>query len=182
MVSIGYFEIFEGTPVLKEIIDERLSPSAIIEESLKLALRHGCCLIAVESNAFQYSLLHWFGVKTNQMGIIGINCVDIYSGGLSKNSRILTMFKGLTGINNHTPGAIKKPEQYIGINARTQVFAQITSFNPLKTSNIDGILDLLTYSVRVMETYGEFILSGLTLQMQEFSGIPVRTELETNDF
>jgi hypothetical protein len=163
-VSIGYFEIFDGKPVCKKIIDARLSPGDTIDETLKLCLQNGCRLVVVESTAYQYSHLYWFNRACKEKGISGITCADIYSGSISKNSRILTMFKGLTG---------NDPEQYLSNDVRAQVFTQITAFNPLKTTNVDGILDLLTYAMRVVAEYGEYILSGLTIEMQEYDAIPV---------
>jgi hypothetical protein len=59
---------------------------------------------------------------------------------------------------------------------------QITSFNPVKTNNVDGILDLVTYAPKVLEIYGEYIASNLTLQLQDFNSIPIRSELETSPF
>jgi hypothetical protein len=170
-VSIGYFEVWDGVPVSREIIEGRLSPGDSIEESLKLCFKYNCSLVAVESNAYQYSHLYWFNYICNQRGIIGINCVDVYSGSMSKNSRILTMFKGLLA-----------KEQYITRKTWAQVISQITSFNYLKTNNTDGILDLLTYAPKVIELYGEYLLSNLTLQQQEFNAIPIRQDHQTSPF
>ena len=170
-VSIGYFEIWDGKPVCREIIDGRLSPGESIDESLKLCFKYNCYLVAVESNAYQYTHLYWFNFICQQRGISGINCVDLYSGRSSKNSRILTMFKGLIAC-----------EQYITKAVWAQVTSQITGFNPLKTNNTDGILDLLTYSVRVIDLYGEFIASRLVINMQDFGALEVRTAEETCSF
>jgi hypothetical protein len=171
LVSIGYFELFDGKPVAKHIIEDRLSPGAICDETIKLCLQRNCRLIVIESNAFQY-VLGWIMKQTlERYGIRGIEVVDIYSGAQSKNSRILTMFKQLLA-----------GETYIAQETKAQVFSQIVSFNPLKTNNTDGILDLLTYAPRVIEMYGEFIVAGLTIEMQEFNAIPVRDELETSPF
>jgi hypothetical protein len=155
-VSLGYFELYDGKPVAKEIVEGRLSPGASIEEALKLAFKYNCRLIAVEANAYQYSFLYWFNFICNQRGIIGINCVDVYSGQLSKNSRILTMFKSLL-----------KGEIYVDNKCKAQVTSQIVSFNPLKTNNVDGVLDLLTYAPKVLELYGEYIASSITLQLED---------------
>jgi hypothetical protein len=171
LVTISYFEVFDANPVSKEIIEARLSPGDTIEAALKIALTRNCRLIAVESNAFQYSLLYWFNYITTQRGIIGINCVDIYSGQMSKNSRILTMFKSLLA-----------GELYISQATKAQVFNQITSFNPLKTNNTDGILDCLTYASKVLELFGEFIVSSLTLEMQEFSSIKILSSSDNCSF
>ena len=105
------------------------------------------------------------------MGIIGINCVDVYSGQRAKNSRILEMFKALLA-----------GETYLSNAVRPQVFSQVTSFNYLKTNNTDGILDLLTYAPKVLELYGEYIVSGLTINLQDFGALKVRNELETSPF
>ena len=172
-VSIGYYEVFDSTPVCKEIIEGRLSPGDTIRESLRLAMRRNCRVICPESNAYQYSLLYWFGVVIQQYGLgnAGFHCLEIYSGQRSKNSRILDMFKSLL-----------KGEILLDDPARAPTFAQITSFNPLKTNNVDGVLDLHTYAPKVLELYGEFIRSSLVLEMQETDGIPVRSELETSPF
>ena len=172
-VSIGYYEVFESKPVCKEILEGRLSPGAMIMESLRMALRCNCRVICVESNAYQYSALYWFGQIINQMGLqnAGFHCLDVYSGQLSKNSRILTMFKALLA-----------GEILLDAPARAPTFAQITSFNPLKTNNVDGVLDLHTYAPKVLELYGEFIRSTLVLDSQETDMIPVRSELETSPF
>lgn len=170
-VSIGYFEIWDGKPVCREIIEGRLSPGESIDQSLKLCFKYNCYLVAVESNAYQYTHLYWFNFICQQKGIIGINCVDLYSGTGSKNSRILTMFKGLVA-----------KEQYLSRQVRPQVLNQITSFNPLKTNNTDGILDLLAYSIKTIDIYGEFIASRLTINMQDFGAMEVHSVLETSSF
>ena len=170
-VSITYFEIWDSIPVAREIIEGRLSPGDSIEETLKLCFKYNCFLVAVESNAYQYSHLYWFNYICNQRGIQGIHCVDVYSGAASKNARILTMFKSLLA-----------KELYLATPVRAQVFNQITSFNPLKTNNVDGILDCLTYAQRVIELYGEWIASNLTLALQDFSSIQVLEAHETSGF
>ena len=170
-VSIGYFEMFDAIPVATEIIDERLSPGDIAEKAIKLCLQRNCRVIVVEANAFQYVLCWIINQTLQKYGIIGIHVVDIYSGGTSKNSRILTMFKQLLA-----------GEILLAQEVRPLVFNQIIPFNPLKTNNTDGILDLLCYSARVPEMYGEFITSMLTIEMQEFDAIPVRTEAENCPF
>lgn len=161
-VSIGYFEILDTKPVLMEVIEDKLSPGDTIRKALTLALTHGCRLIVVESNAFQYSLLYWFDFFCQQMGIAGINCVDIYSGTMSKNSRILVMFTELL-----------KGETIIHPRCRPQCDAQLVTFNSLKTTNTDGILDLLTYAPKALSMYGEFAQSIDIIQDMEISAIKV---------
>jgi len=172
-VSIGYFEIFDEKPVAVEIIEGRFSPGDMIMESLRLALRRNCRVITMESNGYQYSGLYWFQYMCNQYGLqdAGFHFLEVYSGSTSKNSRILTMFKSLL-----------RGEIYLSRAARAPVFSQITSFNPLKSRNVDGVLDLLTYSLKVLELYGEYISSTLLLALQETQAMEVHSALVTNDF
>lgn len=162
-VTIMYFEIFaDAKPVCMKLVEDRLSPGETIVKAVTIALEKNCRLIAIESNAYQYSLLYWFNFICTQRGIIGINPVEIYSGSLSKNTRILTMFKSLLA-----------GEIIIAEDCKAPVFSQVTGFNPLKKNNTDGILDCLTYAPKVVELYGEFLCSIDILTEQETNSIPV---------
>lgn len=147
-VAIGYFEVYNGYPVLRELKNERLSPGDTIHSALTMALKHNCRLICAESVAYQSTLLYWFRFITEQRGIYGIECVELYPGGFSKNSRILNMFKML-----------QAGEIYVDDSVKSEVYLQIMQFNPLRRDNTDDILDLLAYSPKVLETYGEFVVS-----------------------
>jgi len=157
-VSIGYFEIHNAYPVLRKVVEGRMSPGDIIREALKMALTHGVSVIAIESNAYQYSLLYWFNFITAQMGIIGIEPVEIYSGSQNKNSRILQMFLQLL-----------KGEVWVHPDCVPATYLQIAQFNPLKRDNVDGILDLLTYASKVIEMYQHQIVSSNVINEQEYS-------------
>jgi len=161
-VSIGYFEVHNSLPCLMELEEGRFSPGDTIRIALKYALNNNCRLIAVESNAYQYSLLYWFGFICQQLGIQGIEAVEVYSGTRSKNSRILEMFKSLS-----------KGELFIEEAAKAAAFTQIISFNPMRTDNTDGILDLLTYANKVIEMYEEYIVANNLIESQEFNAIEV---------
>lgn len=162
-VSIGYFEVHNGYPVLRELKEDRLSPGDIIRETLKLCFKHNVSIVAIESNAFQYSLLYWFNFITTQMGVIGIEPVEIYSGASSKNSRILLMFLQLL-----------KGESYIHPDCVPACYLQITQFNPMKRDNTDGLLDLLTYAPKVLELYGPQLISSNIIEEQEYNSLEVR--------
>jgi hypothetical protein len=161
-VAIGYFEVYDGYPVLRELINARLSPGETIQAALKLALTHNCRLICTESVAFQSTLNYWFQFITQQMGLYGLEFTEIYPGGFSKNSRILGMFKALAA-----------GEIFVDHSVREEVFLQITQFNPLKRDNIDDVLDLLTYAPKVLEMYGEYVVSMNVLVQQAGSSIEV---------
>lgn len=150
LVGIGYFEVYDGTPGMKEVIEEPLSPGNTIRRALLLAMKNKVRLIAVESTAYQYSLLYWFSEIAGQLGISGISFVEVYSGAYSKNSRIQDTLKELT-----------QGELMLHNSVRAKVLNQIVNWNPLKRDNVDNILDLLTYSKRVMELYGPDITTDV---------------------
>ena len=161
-VAIGYFEVYDGYPVLRELRNERFSPGDTIHAALTLALKHNCRLICVESVAYQSTLNYWFRFICEQRGLYGIECVEVYPGGYSKNSRILNMFKSLSS-----------GEIYVAPECRSEVYMQIMQFNPLRRDNTDDILDLLAYSPKVLEMYGEFVVSGNVIVNHENTAIEV---------
>jgi hypothetical protein len=161
-VSIGYFEVHDGYPMLMEVKEDRYSPGDTIREALKYALEKNCRLIAVEAQAYQYSILYWFEFICEQLQIEGIEAVPVYSGTKNKNARILEMFK------SYAAG-----ELFVCGEARLPVHIQISQFNPLKRDNTDGLLDLLTYANKVREEFEEFIVSGTLIESQEFEGMEV---------
>lgn len=163
--AIGYFEVHDARPVLRSLINERLSPGDTIRKAIELGLRNNCRLIAVESVAYQATLNYWFQFICQQQGIMGFEAVEIYPGGWSKNSRILAMLK------SYAAGEI-----FVDTECKPQVHLQITQFNPLKTDNTDDILDLLTYAPKVMDAYGAYLISNDIIMSQEINAIPVLPE------
>ena len=164
-IAIGYFEVYDTIPVLVELINDRLSPGDTIRKTLELALRKNCRLIAIESVAYQATLKYWFDLVCEQQQIYGIECVEVYPGGFSKNSRILSMFKQLLS-----------GEVAISLNCRPEVYLQILQFNPLRRDNVDDILDLLAYSTKVLEMFGEFVVSNNILVQQADGALTVWEE------
>lgn len=160
--AIGYFEVHSEKPVLMEVTSAKLSPSDTIRQALKYCLTNNCRLVAIESVAYQASLAYWFGFICQQLGITGIECVEIYPGGFSKISRILAMFK-----------LYQAGDVLVNAPIRSQVHAQITSFNPLKDNNQDDILDLMVYAPKVLEAYPEFIVANGFIVDQEFGALEV---------
>ncbi len=160
--AIGYVEIHDAKPVLMCLTSDRLSPAATIRKAIEYALENNCRLVCIESVAYQASLCYWFGFICQQLQITGIQCVEIYPGGFSKNARILAMFK------EYQAGDIR-----VNTDLRAEVHSQMVGFNPLKLVNVDDILDLLTYMTKVLEIYGEFIVSNGTLVEQEHGAIKV---------
>ncbi len=162
LVSIGLFEVWDGYPYMRYLVEDKLSPADTIREAIKLCLTHGVSIVCIESNAYQYSLNYWFAFICEQMGILGIQPVEIYSGSTSKNARILSMFRQL-------------PKGEVGLHpdVRPATFLQISQFNPLRRDNVDGILDLLTYAPKALELYGTEILNSTIVAEQEANAMEV---------
>lgn len=161
-VSIGYFEVYDGIPALREIIEEKLSPGNTILRSLLLALKNRVPLIACEGTAYQSTLLYWFGEKCKDFGITGIEFVEVNTSSTSKNARIIEMLKSLpTG------------EIIIHDDVRAHVCHQIVNWNPLRRENVDGTLDLLAYTTQVLEKYEYAIATDTNLLTIESTGAEV---------
>lgn len=161
-VSVGYFEVHNGYLCLMECVEDRLSPLQTIHAALKYCIDHNCNLVAVEGTAYQASLNFWAKWVCEQMSITGIEFVEIYPGSQSKNTRIVNMLKGYGN-----------GEIFVSPETKAAVHLQITSYNPLKRDNIDGLLDLLTYATPVMEVYGAFMAAMNQIQYQEFASTQV---------
>lgn len=142
-VGIGLFFIYDGTPVCRKVKCDKFSPLQTIHETLKLALQHGIKLIAVESNAYQSTLLFWFNFVCQQLQIEGIQFVELQAQGLTKNSKIKNMLNSLL-----TGKPLLHPE------VRNRVIYQISQWNPLKIHNADDLLDLLAWLDRCIQLYG----------------------------
>lgn len=160
--SVGYFEVHDAKPVLMELMEGIMSPGELIRNALKLAVKHNCTLVVTEGNAYQYTLLYWFNFICQQIGLRGIEFVPIYSGTKAKNVRILNMLK------SYAVGEI-----FVHPDCKLQVHSQIADFNPLKTDNTDGLLDLLTYAPRVIADFGPAVMNSGVIQMQEFEALEV---------
>jgi|SRR5438874_1022904 len=161
-VAVGYFEVHATKPVLRKLRSDRMSPSETIRQAIQFCLENNCRLVAIESVAYQATLAYWFRFICQQMGIQGIECVEIYPGGNSKNARILQMFK------DYQAGEI-----LIHSNLRAEVHAQMVTFNPMKLDNSDDILDLLCYAPRVQAEFGEYVVSIGEIRELEHSDVDV---------
>lgn len=156
-VCIGMFEVYDELLGFRTLIEENLSPGNTVRAALLLALNNNVRLIAVESVGYQATLLYWFNIIAEQLGLTGFRFVEVHSGSYSKNARITDMLKALTA------GEIVPHPSTV-----SQISNQISNWNPMKRDNDDGILDVLTYGPKVLKMYGsacmtveeELILDG----------------------
>lgn len=152
--AIGYMEVYDGECGLRDVIEENLSPGNTVRRALLMALQTGTRLIVVEGTAYQSTLLYWFGITSDELGLTGFQFVDIYPGNHSKNSRISTMLKSLTS-----------GEIYVHPSVKPKVTFQISNWKPLSRTNVDGILDLLTYMQPTVEKFGHLMLSDEAVEL-----------------
>lgn len=156
LVSVGYFQVHDAVPVQWDLLEGKLNPGDTIKHALHYAAKYACGLIFVEGGAYQSTLKYWFDVIMTRYGIEGITVVEIVPGKSSKNSRIMNMFKQLTG-------------GQVALHPRTvpATLSQIVGFDPLKTKNNDGILDLLTYAPIILTKHSNLIRSRGIIDTQE---------------
>lgn len=178
-VAIMGFLVIDGRPVARKVIEDRLSPGDIIRQATKMALSIGASIIFIESVAFQYSLKYWTELIFSQLGIQGIQVIDVYPGAKSKNSRILEMFKQLVpspvDTNSTIPDIVLHPE------VRGIVASRIVQFNPLITKNVDDVLDCLAYGPRLLAEYGHMLTINNPLLESDIEDIEF-TEAESSPF
>jgi hypothetical protein len=143
-VAIGVNFIVEGKPVFKYLKTGTFTPSETIKEALSLALQYSIPLICVEAVAYQSTLLHWFGVVCESLGISGIFLEELSPKNTAKNTRIKN---GLI--------AVVKGEIILHPEVKSHVIHQAVNWDPHKVNNKDDILDLVAYIPQVMEKYLE---------------------------
>lgn len=168
LTEIGVVYLYDGIPHLVHVSSGILDPGTTIKEALRLAIQHKASLVVSEAVAYQASLLYWFQIVANQLGIVGIEFVPVYPRGLSKNARIKSMLQLLVA------GKI-----LVSKAVRSRLLHQIAKFNPLKTNNQDDLLDILAYVYQVLEEYGHFIALSDILDSSEYSDATVMS-LEDN--
>lgn len=164
LITIGRFNVYDSKPVCMKLIEDRLSPGEMIRQALVMGLESGCRVICVESTAYQFSALYWFNFITMQMGITGFHFCEIFRTKMSKNAAIKYMFSQLKNGKDKETGLLKPPELYLHSRVRSQVNAQASQWNQMKTNNTDGILDILAFATKCLELYGHLMpVDGILL-------------------
>jgi hypothetical protein len=158
----GIYPTDKGEKTCVEDLDEgSLSPKETIEKALNFCFSRGATVIGVESTAYQYSLLFWFDFFAKELGVEGIQFVEIKHHG-KKNARLIGYLKQLL-----------KGESYLGRKVRAKVFSQALAFKPNKTNNRDDILDTAADWQQMMELYRHLIALPGALLNQEYGATGV---------
>lgn len=164
-LGIGAVLIFDGIPVLREVISEKMDPGVTIQKATLMAVKYHMQLIVVEGGAYQASLIFWFEQVYRQLGITGIQVGEITTGGMQKNARIRDNLKLLL-----PSGPEKRAKMFLHAAVRSAVVYQITQWNPLKTNNKDELLDIIAYIYKVMEIHAQWV--PLLISEESFDNMP----------
>jgi hypothetical protein len=150
-------EVYDGVIGIRAIIEEGFSPKNLILRALIEAIQSGTYVIAIESMAYQSTLLFWFEEVCKDHGISGISFLPIYTNTISKNSRIQKIVQAMQATN----------ELVLHPDVRSLVQAQIKDWNPLKRDNVDDILDAASNAPKVLADYAMDILTPSNLMVIE---------------
>lgn len=161
-VAIGAYYIYDGEPVLQEVLTDKYSPGDQVDYCIKLALKYNISAIVLESVAYQSTLGYWLAQRVQQLGMRGMKILEITPQGLAKNSRIQTALKQLTA---------QKQRLWITPEVRSAVIHKITCWDPTKTNNDDDLLDLLGYAYIVLATHRHSLLLFFDLEQDAVRAI-----------
>ncbi len=148
-VAIGAFLVHDDKPMLRELAVDKFNPKETIKEAISLCLKYQIRVIFVESVAYQATLAFWFNYFFKELKLEGFSVLEVYPGASSKNARIFNMLKTL---------ARAEPTTLLHKDVRSLVINQIVAWNPIKTNNIDDVLDLLTYCERILLEHGPSLM------------------------
>jgi len=161
--TINHYSVCDSIPIYDHIITGTFTPIETIKAAINLGLRHNTRLIAVESTAYQSTLLFWFEHYCEQEGITGFHFAELDTKNHTKNSRIK---RGLLKLLNS--------EIYLHANVRSLVLSQIMAWNPLRQTNVDDIIDPIGYVDQVLQEYSHFVVKT-TFDADTIEYVPAHT-------
>lgn len=145
---VGEFEVWDDSKVrLKNIHIRQTSAPKLVEWCLTYATTHNIPAIFAETVAYQETLLQWFEHEAQRLEISGIEFLPVSPGGKQKNTRILQSFKSVL------EGRLCISPETLG-----QWLSQVITFDPMKTTNTDDILDVAAYGEDVPLKYANEIV------------------------
>jgi len=131
---IGAILIYEGQPVVRELLVGKWDPQEMNRQAIKLALKYQLPVVLIEGVAYQATASFWFNKELEFLGITeGLQAIPIHPRG-SKVSRIIACFK------ESMSGKISFYRE-----AKQRFVQQALMFNPAKDKNKDDILDVVAY-------------------------------------
>lgn len=181
--GIGLIGLYDGDPVVEDIVLGKFNPYELIKHALMLAFDNGCRLICVENIAYQASLLFWFSKVCLDNGIEGFHFMPLNVGGGSKNTKIILMLRdwqGLGKLGETTDKAV--PKIYYKLKVRPLVINEVIKLNPTKKNNQDTCLDIGVLAEKVIEQHRDLMYMPYEENMQTLPGTAPRTAIENCPF
>ena len=148
-IALGY--TVDGTSIIRKVIHGAMTPKQAIRTALILALKENCFIIYVEDVAYQDTLLYWFNETLAVLTLPSevkklIKVLPVSPNNKSKHSRIMQLFKQLNS-----------GELIIHPDAQSSVKAEAMAYDPLRSNNVDNVLDVCHYAHKVMVTSQAYI-------------------------
>ena len=156
--TINHFSVCDGKVIFDHLRAGLFTPLETIKTAIAIGLERNTRLIAVESVAYQSTLLFWFEQYCTEQGITGFEFVELSPKGAAKNARIkLGVIKLLAG------------DIYLTPDTRSLVLSQLSDWSPLKTNNRDDIIDPIGYVDEIMQSYSHILVKN-TFALEDYSG------------
>jgi hypothetical protein len=140
--TINFYEIKDTRSILTDIEFGTFTPIETIRKAIAIGLRTDTRLILVEDVAYQSTLLFWFNYICETEGIEGFEFHPVSPKNKAKPTRIKL------GANR-----VIKGEILLHKNVLSLVKNQYETWNPLKTTNKDDIIDPIGYVEEVEQKY-----------------------------
>jgi hypothetical protein len=140
---IAVHHVFDGRGIIAETAQSSTEPALndpeqLILVALKLAVKHGASLIAIEDVGYQSTLQFWVTKYINQLGLTGIHVVPLNPHGRSKEARIRLFIQELYAQN-----------YYLHHSVRPLFVWQATKYKLGAKKNKDDYLDACSYGLDV---------------------------------
>lgn len=138
---------FDNKGYVVETVRGILDPQELIQHTLRLAMKHGVSLIAVEDTGYQQTLGFWLTHYIKQLNMSGITVVPVNHHGRSKEQRIRLFIMELY-----------KQSYYILDEASRRDFVwQASMYKIGQKENRDDLLDAVAYGLDIRNKYWHLI-------------------------
>lgn len=149
--------VYDNHPVVSKLEGGIWNPEETVLKGIAAAIEVRATVIAVESTAYQQSLLFWFEKYIKELNITWIHVVELKTGNATKLSRIRDFITELAAGNASMLPAVRQVFSY---------WAHLYKIG--KKANRDDYLDAPAYQKQVMMKYSDLL----------YSKIPTRDDLK----
>ena len=137
-----------------EINNGKWSPSQVIDEMIRQALKYKIPIVFIESTAYQATLSFWAEKRLKELGLQNvIRVIPLPTGRNSKYQRIKAWVKQFVGKKWH----IADQKTY------NKVSYQLYAFKADRTDNVDDLLDVLAQAILAMSKHYADIIRAVPL-------------------